>query len=196
MADPILYRQRRRGKDGAIIMLSTIVRRVPTQDELKALYLYNPETGHFTHLKSRGKGRAGQTAGNVNANGYVEMRVMNRLFHAHRLAWLYMTGSFPEIPLTVDHINGVRTDNRWGNLRVANWNQQSWNAPAHHHNKSGLKGAWPCRQTGRWVSMLQDGKRRIWLGRFDTAEEAHRAWVKAATELRGEEWIRRAISHD
>lgn len=195
MADAILYRQRRRGKDGELVMLSTIVRRVPTQDELKALYTYNPETGLFTHLKSRGKGRAGHLAGSIRPNGYVEMRVCNRLFAAHRLAFLYMTGSFPVPPLTVDHINGVRSDNRWENLRVATWHQQSWNAPAHRHNQSGLKGAWPCRQTGRWVSMLQDGQRRIWLGRFDTAEEAHQAWIKVAAQLRGEEWMRRAISH-
>lgn len=196
MADAILYRQRRRGKDGAIRLVSFILRRVPTQDELKTLYRYDPETGHFTHLQSRGKGRAGELAGNINSTGYVEMRVFNRLFGAHRLAVLYMTGELPVAPLSVDHINGERSDNRWANLRVANWRQQSWNTPAHYHNKSGLKGAWPCKQTGRWLSMLQDGKRRIWLGRFDTAEEAHRAWVKAATELRGEEWTRRAISHD
>lgn len=196
MAEPILYRQRRRGKDGAIRMVSTIVRRVPTQDELKSLYLYDPETGHFTHLKSRGKGRAGQLAGNINSNGYREMRVCNTLFQAHRLAFLYMTGTFPEKPLTVDHINGVRDDNRWCNLRAATWHEQTWNSPVRQQCKSGLKGAWPCKTTGRWQSILTDGKARIWLGRFDTADEAHRAWIKAATELRGEEWIRRAISHD
>ena len=196
MADAILYRQRRRGKDGEIHIVSTILRRDPTQDDLKALYSYNPETGHFTHLQSRGKGHAGKLAGRLNRAGYVEMRVLNKLFGAHRLAVLYMTGRLPVQPLTVDHINGERSDNRWANLRIANWHQQVWNTPVHHHNQSGLKGAWPCKTTGRWLSMLQDGKRRIWLGRFDTAEEAHQAWIKAATQLRGEEWTRRAVNHD
>ena len=173
-------------------MARNLIKRTPTQAELKDLYSYDPETGGFTHLKSRGKGKAGAIAGKVNAYGYVEMRVLNKLFGAHRLAVLYMTGSIPELPLTVDHINGDRADNRWSNLRIADYRQQSWNAPAHHHNKSGLKGAWPCKSTGRWVSMLQDGSKRIWLGRFDTAQEAHEAWVKAAAELRGEEWVTRA----
>lgn len=173
-------------------MARTLIRRNPTQTELKYLFNYEPETGQFTHLKTRGKGRAGEIVGKVNMYGYVEMRVLNKLFGAHRLAILYMTGSLPELPLTVDHINGNRADNRWSNLRVADYRQQSWNAPAHHHNKSGLKGAWPCKTTGRWVSMLQDGQRRIWLGRFDTAEDAHKAWIKAASELRGSEWVARA----
>jgi hypothetical protein len=158
------------------------------------MYLYDPETGTFTHLQNRGKGKKGAEAGKVNINGYVEMRVFNKLFGAHRLAFLYMTGTLPTLPSTVDHINGNRADNRWSNLRLANYEQQSWNAPAHHHNKSGLKGAWPCKTTGRWQSILTDGKRRIWLGRFDTADEAHRAWIKAATELRGEEWMNRAMA--
>jgi hypothetical protein len=188
------YRQRRRGKNGEVVFTSEIVRRIPTQEELKALYHYDPETGAFTHRHNRGKGRAGQIAGNINSNGYREMRVCNSLFQAHRLAFLYMTGTFPEKPLTVDHINGIRDDNRWCNLRAATWHEQAWNSPAHHHNQSGLKGAWPCKTTGRWQSILTDGKTKIWLGRFDTAEEAHQAWVKAATELRGAEWVRRAAA--
>jgi hypothetical protein len=173
-------------------MPRNLIKRTPTQDELKALFHYDPDTGVFTHLQTRGKGKKGQKVGKLNFTGYIEMRVFNKLFGAHRLAVLYMTGELPVLPFTVDHINGDRADNRWSNLRVADYRQQSWNSPAHHHNQSGLKGAWPCKQTGRWVSMLQDGPRRIWLGRFDTAEEAHKAWMKAATELRGAEWVQRA----
>jgi hypothetical protein len=173
-------------------MARQLIKRTPTQAELKELFHYNPETGVFIHLQTRGKGKKGQPVGKINHLGYVEMRVFNKLFGAHRLAVLYMTGEVPILPLAVDHINGDRADNRWSNLRVADYRQQSWNAPAHRHNQSGLKGAWPCKQTGRWVSMLQDGSRRIWLGRFDTAEEAHAAWIKAAAELRGAEWVQRA----
>ena len=103
-------------------------------------------------------------------------------------------GRVPSLPTMIDHINGDRADNRWGNLRLADYRQQVWNTPAHHHCKSQLKGAWPCKTTGRWQSLLQDGKERIWLGRFDTAEEAHAAWVRAAIERRGKEWMQRAIA--
>lgn len=192
MAQNIVYRQRRRGKDGSIELCSEIVRRYPTQDELKALYHYDPETGVFTNLQTKGKGVAGQEAGGINRLGYREMRVFNRLCTAHRLAVLYMTGTFPERPLTVDHINGIRHDNRWINLRLATMVEQNWNSAAHRDNQSSLKGAWPCKTTGRWQSIIQDGSKRVWLGRFDTALDAHEAWIKAATELRGEEWVIRA----
>lgn len=188
------YRQRRRDKHGNVVLASEIVRRIPTQEELKAMYHYDPETGLFTHLVRRGKGRIGATVGKSDVYGYIQMRVYNRLFKAHQLAHLYMTGEFVQRPYSIDHINGVRDDNRWCNLRKATHHEQVWNSSAHHRCKSGLKGAWPCKTTGRWQSLLTDGKTRIWLGRFDTAEEAHRAWIKAATELRGEEWVKRATS--
>ena len=170
-----------------------LVKRIPTQDELKALMHYDPETGVFTHLQSRGKGRAGQTVGKVNVHGYVEMRVFNRLFGAHQLAFIYMTDRYPQRPMTVDHINGDKTDNRWCNLRIADYYGQSWNTGPHKTNKSGLKGAWPCKTTGRWISMLEMDRKRIWIGRFDTAEDAHKAWINTARNLRGDEWVQRAI---
>ena len=193
MANPLVYRQRRRDKFGNIRVASEIVRRTPSQEELKSLIHYDPETGAITHLQSRGKARRGEPAGSVNKVGYLEVRLLNRIMSGQRIAWLYMTGSLPEQPVSVDHVNGDRADNRWLNLRLATYEQQSWNAPAHHHNQSGLKGAWPCKSTGRWVSMLQCGKRRLWLGRFDTAEQAHEAWINAAIKERGAEWVQRAI---
>lgn len=188
----VVYRQRRIDKNGNVKFTSEIVRRNPTQAELKAMLHYDPDTGFFTHLRTSGKAKAGNRAGAVNWQGYVELRVLNKLFKAHQLAWLYMTGELPPKPLTLDHINGVRSDNRWCNLRLADRYQQTWNTTHHHDNQSGLKGAWPCKTTGRWQSLLNDGDNRIWLGRFDTAQEAHEAWIKKATELRGAEWVKRA----
>lgn len=193
MAESIVYRQRRRDKSGNIRMVSEIVRRTPSQEELKRLVHYDPETGVITHLQTRGKAKAGEVAGALSQHGYWGLRICNRFISGHRVAWLYMTGTLPDQPVSVDHVNGNRADNRWANLRLATYEQQSWNAPAHHCSKSGLKGAWPCRSTGRWMSMLQCGKRRLWLGRFDTAEQAHEAWINAATKERGAEWVQRAI---
>lgn len=189
-----VYQQRRKDKDGRTKLTSVIVRRIPTQQQLMDLLHYDPKTGLFTHKQTRGKGKSGEVAGSLSRYGYIDIRLLNRLFKAHQLAFLYMTGSFPEPPLTPDHINGNRTDNRWCNLRLANHHEQTWNSTRHRRNKSGLKGAWPCKTTGRWISMLQDGSRRIWLGRFDTAQEAHEAWIKKATEIRGAEWVKRAAA--
>lgn len=188
------YRQRRRDKHGNIVFSSEIVRRIPTQQQLMELFHYDPITGVFTHLQSRGKGRAGGSVGKLSKLGYIEMRVMNRLFRAHQLAYLYMTGEMVEKPFSIDHINGIRSDNRWSNLRKATQTEQVWNTTARKKCQSGLKGAWPCKTTGRWQSILVDGPRRIWLGRFDTAQQAHEAWIRAARELRGDEWVQRAIA--
>ena len=192
MANPTLYQQRRRRKDGSIQLTSVIIRRLPTQSELLALFHYDPETGIFTHRQTRGKGKAGSVAGNINPHGYWEMRVFNKLFGAHRLAWLYMTGSLPEGRESIDHVNGVRTDNSWRNLRLATYENQSWNSPVLKTCKSGLKGAWPCKTTGRWQSIIQSNGKRIFLGRYDTADEAHAAWLRAAIQQRGAEWVERS----
>lgn len=194
MANGLVYRQRRRDKSGSVKLTSEIVRRDPTHAELLAILHYDPETGHFTHLRNAGKAKAGARAGNINPNGYWELRVFNKLFPASRLAWFYMTGQWPTE--LIDHENGNRADNRWDNLRPASYHQNNWNTPAAQKCKSGLKGAWPCKSTGRWQSLLTDGRKRIWLGRFDTAQEAHEAWIAAAVKLRGEEWMKRAMEKD
>jgi len=196
MAEGILYQQRRRGKDGNVRLTSVIERRVPTQAELQSRYRYDPETGAFSYLVKCGKYNPGDDAGGKRAyDGYSLMRVFNTLFRAHRLAFLYMTGELPEKSVTIDHINGVRNDNRWCNLRVATMEQQSWNRAAGGNCKSGLIGAWPCKTTGRWQSIITiGGGKRLWLGRFDTAQDAHEAWIKKAIVIRGIEWVRQAVA--
>ena len=81
-------------------------------DQIRLMYLmhYDPETGLFTRLTSNRKDRIGVTPGARNTNGHVQIRVDGVLYMAHRLAWLYVHGSFPQKQL--DHINGDKTDNR------------------------------------------------------------------------------------
>lgn len=191
MANGLVYRQRRRDKFGNIKLTCEIVRRDPTHAELLAIIHYNPETGRFTHLRTSGKAKKGAIAGNIAPNGYWQLRVFNKLFAASRLAWFYMTGEWPRE--TIDHINGIRTDDRWSNLRLASKTENNWNTGPMSNCKSGLKGAWRCKSTGRWLSMLEVNRKRIWLGRFDTAEEAHKAWIEAASKIRGKEWMQRAM---
>lgn len=84
-----------------------------TQELLKSRLDYNPMTGNFVWLTARGKGKI---AGRIcKKDGYVIIRCNNKQYYAHRLAFLYMTGAFPTNQ--VDHINRIRTDNRWDNLR-------------------------------------------------------------------------------
>ncbi len=109
-----------------------------TQARLKELFTYNPETGIFTRKAQRGSQKAGSKAGCLNrSNGYVAIMVDYRSRHAHRLAWIYMTG---ETPKNIDHINGNRSDNRFENLRNVETQQNNTNASLQKRNKTGFVG--------------------------------------------------------
>src|SRR5690349_15052213 len=87
-----------------------------TQQYLKEILHYDPETGVFIWYTSRGHCKAGNVAGSLNL-GYILIGICNFKYQAHRLAWLYMTGEWPTFE--IDHKNGVSSDNRWENLREA-----------------------------------------------------------------------------
>ena len=89
-----------------------------TAARLRELLQYDPETGVFTRLVKTSNGiKVGDVAGTADARGYILIRVDGWLHLAHRLAWLHMTCEWPKG--MIDHINGVRDDNRWSNLRRA-----------------------------------------------------------------------------
>ena len=87
-----------------------------TQKELLALVTYNAETGVFTSNNRRGRVSKGAKCGAANNEGYVRIELAGKSYSAHRLAFLYVTGSIPDV---VDHINGDTQDNRFANLREA-----------------------------------------------------------------------------
>ena len=89
-----------------------------TAAQLRELLQYDPETGVVTRLVKSSNGiKVGDVAGTADARGYILIRVDGWLHLAHRLAWLHMTCEWPKG--MIDHINGVRDDNRWSNLRRA-----------------------------------------------------------------------------
>lgn len=104
-----------------------------TQAELKLRVNYNPETGIFTWIKEGFKRKAEATRLGgcqclcVNKHGYVVIRIDRKLYLAHRLAYLYMTGSMPEF---VDHDDRVRSNNVWSNLKTATREQNNRNVTA------------------------------------------------------------------
>lgn len=162
------------------------------QAALKALLTYEPETGVFTWLPRDGSRAwntryAGKSAGfdwrcgpNVT---YRSIRIYDWPFLGHRLAWLYMTGSWPVD--TIDHIDLCGLNNAWANLRQASKAQNGHNTRAPRTNTSGYKGVSFHQQTGRYRATIRSGNRQIWLGYHDTPEAAHAAYTKAANELRG-----------
>jgi len=153
-----------------------------TQARLKELLHYDPETGVFTWRVGRVGCRAGSIAGSLNGCGYRQIGIDRRMHLLHRIAFLYVTGGFPQEEL--DHINGVRDDNRWVNLREATGSENRHNLGGPpSHNTSGFLGVYWCKRRQKWVAEIKLRGRKRHLGYFDTAEEAHATYLKAKDEL-------------
>lgn len=149
--------------------------------ELKTLLHYNPEAGVFTRLvRTSNRIKVGDVAGGLNAGGYVQIRIHGVLQQAHRLAWLYMTGQWPEHE--IDHRNTIPSDNRWENLRETPHKMNSENQRrAHTNNRSGLLGVY--RRQTKFVAEVRVNGKKHFLGYFDTPEVAHAAYLDAKRKL-------------
>jgi hypothetical protein len=152
-----------------------------TQEQLKKIINYNQETGIFTWTDR--KHCSGRTAGGMDVKGYIIIKIYGKTYKSHRLAFLYMDGEMPEGD--VDHINGIRDDNRWINLRKATRSENIQNLKkAHRSNKStGLLGVYLNKKEGSIYSKITINKKVIYLGCFKTAEEAHKIYLTAKREL-------------
>ena len=148
-----------------------------TQEELKSLVYYNQDTGLFT-WKVKRQGRNKSTLGWVESKGYIEICIAQKRLKAHRWAWFYVHGELPE---QIDHINGIKNDNRLCNLRVVTKKQNSENRGAQKNNTSGFKGV--THFQNKWRSQIMHNKKNYHIGLFDTAEEAHIAYKQKAHEL-------------
>jgi HNH endonuclease/AP2 domain len=137
--------------------------------------IYDSLTGLFT--------RSGLVVGKTQKSGYMRLRFDGKLVAAHRLAFLFMTDAWP--PEDTDHINGVRHDNRWANLRAVSTLVNTQNLlRARCDNRSGLLGATWHEKTQRWRAQIRVKKSNpIYLGSFRTAEEAHACYLAAKREL-------------
>lgn len=151
----------------------------------KELLDYDPATGEFTwkgrdiftgagamfHLRYAGKVAGGRTF-HLNGSPHdIQIMIDGKWRKAHRLAWLWMTGEWPEH--LIDHINRDGHDNRWANLRPATKSTNAQNRRgAAAHSKSGVRGVWWERSRRKWIAeiKIENGKRII--QRFSTKEEA------------------------
>lgn len=157
-----------------------------TAEQLRSLLRYSPRTGLFIWLVASGpRSKIGAIAGYWGKNGgYVHISVAGHLYKAHRLAWLYMTGTWP--PDEVDHRNLLKWDNRWRNLRAATRVLNMGNLGSRKNNKSGIKGVCWSKQRLRWVAQIgKAGGGRVNLGHFGTKEEAASAYASAALKKWG-----------
>lgn len=151
-----------------------------TQERLKSILDYIPETGVF-HWKKPGstRMRVGQVAG-ADTNGYRQIRIDGTLHRSHRLVWMYVHGVWPVG--CIDHINGVTNDNRIANLRdVSHAHNLQNQTKAHSNNTSGYLGV--TRMGATWIARISVGHTKKYLGSFATADSAHRAYLEAKRSL-------------
>lgn len=131
---------------------------------------YNPGTGRFVwKVSNSNRAPVGSTAGTLS-RGYIQIQVHGRIYRAHRLAFLIMTG---ELPVDVDHRNERKADNRWKNLRHADHSTNGMNQRnPRADNKVGVRGVTFDRARGKFVAELRVRGRRPLRKRFDTLEAA------------------------
>jgi hypothetical protein len=144
---------------------------------LREVATYNPDTGLFYWKSSHGGRRAdGKPAGAKTRAGYIRISLDGTDYLAHRLAWLYHYGAWPEN--VVDHINGDRADNRIQNLRdVPHWANLQNTQTISQNNNTGARGV--TRLKNRYRAEIQVNGQRIHLGVFDTVEEAANSYINA-----------------
>ena len=153
-----------------------------TQERLKELVSYDPETGVFVWLQDNGtKAKAGDIAGRVDFYGYIKIHADGCSYSAHRLAWLYMTGQFPK--MNVDHKNGDRSDNRIANLRDVPQQINCQNHRKQNGQKKELIGACFDKATGKFKAQIMHKGVNFHIGRVDTEELAHSAYVEKKREI-------------
>jgi len=163
-----------------------------TAEQLRGLVTYDPVTGEFHWLESKFSGnnncaparKAGALAGCINHWGYQRISINYVGYQAHRLAWLYVFGAWPKRHL--DHINGVKSDNRICNLRECNDAQNGQNrrpSTTIHGRSKSSKFMGVSAYRGMWRAVIVINKRQKFLGAYATEPEAHQAYLLAKSQL-------------
>lgn len=150
------------------------INKLPSQEKLKGLLIYDENTGFFSWAAN------GKRAGTTDGKGYVRITIDRKFYGAHRLAWMFVHGEDPE-KFEIDHVNGLRADNRILNLRKVTRQQNNMNMRS--------RGQWPkgvYKHRSKFVAQIKFKGEGKYLGSFGTPEEAHEVYVKEAEKLFGE----------
>lgn len=153
-----------------------------TVDFVNSLLSYDENTGEFK-WKETGPGRKSEVAGTYHPCGYRTLRIGGRQCLAHRVAWYIMTGEQPE---EIDHINGVRDDNRFSNLRAASRSENQFNVPSLKNNTSGVKGVSWNKEKKAWDVEVWAYKKKYRGGRFRDFSQAVNAVISLRERLHRE----------
>ena len=148
---------------------------------------YDPDTGTFTWIKKGSrKIIAGSPACNhTKPDGYLNVTLWRVTVNAHHLAWYLATGSHVPKGKQIDHVNRIRGDNRFTNLRLCTRTQNNANSSLQSRRHGKFKNVMPTAN-GRWKTQVFAKRKTVFCGTFDTAEEAAIAADKIARRLYGE----------
>ena len=154
-----------------------------TQDYLKSIFEYNSETGIFTRKISKGNCKAGSIANSKNHKNYIVIKINNKNYLGHRLAWLYIHGY---MPILIDHINCNPSDNRLCNLREATLNQNQHNRKVNKNSKSQHKNIFFNKKRNKFQVIIQVNGVQKMIGRYESLDEAIIAAQNARIEYHGD----------
>jgi hypothetical protein len=151
---------------------------------IKEYLSYDQKTGIFTWVKrpKHSSVCVGREAGNKAYRGYIHLQFNNKNHQAHRLAWWFVNGYFPDCD--VDHINEIKTDNRICNLRLDSNRENEQNVSSVRlNNTSGFIGVTWHKKHKKWRAQIKIKGKKKYLGQYNTPEEAHAAYLCAKREL-------------
>lgn len=156
-----------------------------TQERLKEILDYDTDSGVFRwRVKKARWTKIGSKTGCDNKSGHLVIRIDQKNYLCHRLAWLYIYGKWPTEQ--IDHINGDGCDNRICNLRQATHAQNTRNVRRHRDSESKYKGIYIDKRVGRWVAKICVNKKSIHIGIYKNEEMAAKAYDTAALKYHGE----------
>lgn len=155
-------------------------------NELRNNFCYDPQSGTITAIRDSGykkQWKSGRQVGTLTKEGYVTVSLNRKNYKAHRVAWSLMTGCWPA--LGIDHINGIKDDNRWCNLREAHPHENMANGKKPSSNKSGYKGALKIGPA-TWTASIRVKGKSHHLGCFRCPTAAFMARISRLKEFHGE----------
>lgn len=156
----------------------------PTQERIKQILNYDPETGVFTWMKGTNRIKVGSIAGGPGPHGHIRIMVDGRKVMAHTLAWIYMTGKPPEN--IIDHRDRNNQNNIFSNLRPATTQQNNFNRSKQRNNTSGVTGVTWSKDLKKWRARVIVDRKEISLGYFSEFDQAVAAREKAKKIHHGE----------
>ena len=152
-----------------------------TVEEAKEYLVYNKITGAFYRLKAGSGYHSGDVAGHVNTLGYCIIKIKGKAYKAHRLAWLFCHDEWPT--KQIDHIDGNKLNNKITNLRDVSTMENCGNRKIHRSGHLVGTRCYKCKGGDRWRAIIRKGAKRVYLGTYDTPEEAHKAYLLARKKL-------------